>query len=311
MKVAFFGLRGWIGPMVRRELEAQGHEVIEPVPVDLRADDAGGVGCFLDASRPTHLFSTIGRTHGPGHSTIDYLEQPGKLVENVRDNLYAPIMLALACKARGIHYTYVGTGCVFSSVRGSADVADVAQSQGYDEAAEPDFFGSSYSVVKGFTDRMFHLPGLRDHVLNLRIRMPITSEVSPRNFITKICAYAAHPGVCSVPNSMSVLHTLWPGVVRLMERGEVGTLNLTNPGVISHDEILAMVREIVDPTFEWKALTLEDQDKVLACKRSNNKLRTDKLQALFPEVPHIHDAVRACLQDMAKGGNYTGIPTGV
>ena len=45
----------------------------------------------------------------------------------------------------------------------------------------PNFFGSSYSVVKGFTDRLMKL--YDENVLNLRIRMPITGEQNSRNFI--------------------------------------------------------------------------------------------------------------------------------
>ena len=72
----------------------------------------------LDTIKPTHVISFIGRTHGTigdkEYTTIDYLEQPGKLVENIRDNLFSPISLALACKEQNIHYTYLGTGCIFS-----------------------------------------------------------------------------------------------------------------------------------------------------------------------------------------------------
>ena len=46
--------------------------------------------------------SFIGRTHGKigdkEYPTIDYLEQPGKLVENTRDNLFSPLVLAILCK---------------------------------------------------------------------------------------------------------------------------------------------------------------------------------------------------------------------
>ena len=99
----------------------------------------------------------------------------------------------------------------------------------------PNFFGSSYSIVKGFTDQLMSL--YKDSVLNLRIRMPITGEKNGRNFITKIVNYEK---VCSVPNSMSVLPELLPFVIDMMEKGKTGTINLTNPGLISHNEILKL-----------------------------------------------------------------------
>ena len=71
---------------------------------------------------------------------------------------------------------------------------------GFKEDATPNFFGSSYSIVKGYTDELMHM--LEDCVLNLRIRMPIISKTHSRNFITKITKYEY---ICSMPNSMTVL----------------------------------------------------------------------------------------------------------
>jgi len=128
--------------------------------------------------------------------------------------------------------------------------------------------------------------------LNLRIRMPITGEKNGRNFITKIATY---PKVCSVPNSMSVLPELLPYVLEMMKQQTTGTINLTNPGLISHNEILEMYKEIVNPSFEWKNFSMEEQRAILAADRSNNYLDTSKLEALFPDIDNINVAVRKCL----------------
>ena len=51
---------------------------------------------------PTHIISFTGRTHGSingkEYPTIDYLEQSGKLKENIRDNLMGPVLLSKICK---------------------------------------------------------------------------------------------------------------------------------------------------------------------------------------------------------------------
>ena len=57
-----------------------------------------------------------------------------------------------------------------------------------------------------------------------------------------------------------------------------------------------MYKEIVDPEFEWKNFTQEEQAEILAADRSNNFLDTTKLQALFPEVKSIKDSVREILE---------------
>ena len=50
----------------------------------------------------------------------------------------------------------------------------------FDEEDVPNYFGSSYSVVKGYTDRAMHQ---YDNVLNVRMRMPVSYEKNPRNLI--------------------------------------------------------------------------------------------------------------------------------
>ena len=289
MKVLVFGSQGWIGQQFVRILQQRGIPFQE---ASARADDEALVDDELEKALPTHVVSFIGRTHGTigdrVFTTIDYLEQPGKLVENMRDNLYSPLVLATLCQRRGIHYSYLGTGCIFAyDDEHPLDHHD-GMAAGFDESSRPNFFGSAYSIVKGYTDRLFHF----HNVLNLRIRMPIIGEKNPRNFITKITSYEK---ICSIPNSMSVLPDLLPLVLDMMENKTTGTVNLTNPGVISHNEILAMYREIVDPHFSWKNFSQEEQRKILAADRSNNFLETRRLQDLYPDVPPIHEAVRRCL----------------
>jgi len=283
MNILVFGTKGWIGSQFVSILEKNNIQFVNALS---RADDKKSLVSEIDSVNPTHVISFIGRTHGTigtkEYTTIDYLEQNGKLLENVRDNLFSPLLLAEICRSKNIHYTYLGTGCIFK----------YDGPNGFDEEALPNFFGSSYSVVKGYTDQLMHL--YEDSVLNLRIRMPITGNSHPRNFITKILNYDK---VCSVPNSMTVLPELLPMVLELMKQNVKGTLNLTNPGVISHNEILQMYKDIVDPSFTWKNFSQEEQRAILAADRSNNMLDTSKLESYFPNVRTIKNAVCDILYD--------------
>ena len=144
-----------------------------------------------------------------------------------------------------------------------------------------------------------------DSVLNLRIRMPITGEVNGRNFITKITTYE---NICSIPNSMTVLPELLPKVLDMMKNGVTGTMNLTNPGLISHNEMLEMFREIVDPEFVWNNFSVEEQAEILASERSNNFLDTSRLQQLYPDVKPIKESVRdMMLQYRESYHKYTNV----
>ncbi len=94
---------------------------------------------------------------------------------------------------------------------------------------------------------------------------------------------------------MSVLDDLLPFMIDMMETKTTGTINLTNPGVISHNEILEMYKNIVDPSFIWKNFSIEEQKKILAADRSNNHLDTALLESLYPNVPGIRESVKNAL----------------
>ena len=286
MKVLIYG-NGWIGTMFKKLLESNNINYIVGVS---RVDNIIDVTNEINSINPTHIASFIGRTHGKiGNkifTTIDYLEMEGKLVENIRDNLYSPLILADICRDKNIHFTYLGTGCIFKF---DNDHPFGMEMNGFTEGSKPNFFGSSYSIVKGFTDRII---SQYNNVLNLRIRMPITGEINSRNFITKIANYKK---ICSVPNSMTVLPELLPIVLDMMKNKTCGTINLTNPGLISHNEILEMYKLIIDNNFTWNNFSCEEQRSILAAERSNNYLDTSKLETLYPHVRSIKDAVKDCL----------------
>uniref|UniRef100_A0A6C0LXU4 NAD(P)-binding domain-containing protein n=1 Tax=viral metagenome TaxID=1070528 RepID=A0A6C0LXU4_9ZZZZ len=300
MKLLVYGSKGWIGKQFVEILE---NKNVDFVKGSSRVDNNIDLIQEIENVNPTHIVSFIGRTHGnigsKKYTTIDYLEQKGKLLENARDNLYSPILLASLCKEREIHYTYLGTGCIFKF---DENHPFGKEEEGFTEASLPNFFGSSYSTVKGYTDRLMHL--FSDHVLNLRIRMPITGSMNPRNFVTKITTYEY---ICSIPNSMTVLPELLPMVLEMMKNNTTGTINLTNPGLISHNEMLTMFKEIVDPNFTWKNFSAEEQSKILASDRSNNFLDTNKLENLFPQVKNIKDSVREMLHQY----KHTYIPKSI
>jgi hypothetical protein len=87
-------------------------------------------------------------------------------------------------------------------------------------------------------------------------------------------------------------------MIDLAEKKLTGTINLTNPGLITHNEILEMYKEIVDPDFKWENFTIDEQSRILASGRSNNFLSTERLSTLYPQVKNIKQSVREILVKM-------------
>jgi 3,5-epimerase/4-reductase len=287
MNLLIYGSNGWIGSQF---IELLNSKNISYIQGKSRTDNYDTLIKEIEDFKPTHIVSFIGRTHGKisdkNYTTIDYLEQEGKLYENIRDNLYSPLLLAKISTDLNIHYTYLGTGCIFNY---DNEHPYGIEQNGFTENDKANFFGSSYSTVKGFTDSLMKL--YDKNVLQLRIRMPITGSKNGRNFITKITNYEK---ICSIPNSMTVLPQLLPIALDMIQKNTVGTFNFTNPGLIAHNEILTMYKDIVDNSFTWTNFTIDEQNQILDSKRSNNFLDTSKLENLY-KIDNIKDAVKKML----------------
>jgi 3,5-epimerase/4-reductase len=280
MTYLLYGGNGWIGGKIYDILTSEPFNK-KVIKSNVRLENIEEISKELNDIKPERVICCVGRTHGIYEGveipTIDYLEKPGKLKENIRDNLFGPFILALECSKRDIHMTYMGTGCIFTYTENQKI---------FKESDLPNFFGSSYSTVKGFTDQMMTRLG---NVLNVRIRMPISSEKSPRNLLIKLLKYKK---ICSIPNSMTILDELLPVMCQMLEQKKTGTINLVNPGVIDHDIILQMYKKYVDPEHSYELVSYEEQIKFLASERSNNELETLELENFnSTKVDNIKDGI--------------------
>ena len=290
MRILIFGGRGWLGGMFISAATAAGHTIIE---AQTRADSHRAVRDEIIRSMATHVISFIGRTHGTYEGehigTIDYLEKPGKLVENLCDNLYGPFILARECERLGVHLTYFGTGCIFEYDAAHPPRAVSGEDHsGFKEHDKPNFFGSSYSVVKGFTDRMMN-EEFSTTTLNVRIRMPISSVPNPRNLIDKLLKYKK---IIDLPNSATVIDDLYPALLTLMDRGTVGPINACNPGTLFPSQILQLYHDLYDDTHRWTEVSKAEVETLLGNGRSNNYLDTERIERLCPNFPHAEDSLQ-------------------
>jgi len=271
MRVLLYGATGWIGQMLKNLLAD--HEVIASI---CRLDEYYKIGAELDVVKPTHVLLCAGLT---GRPNVDWCEDHKEQVVDV--NVVGTSVLASECYRRGLHLTYMGTGCIFEY---DNDHPCGDDSRGFTEADEPNFAKSWYSATKILTEKILKV---YSNVLILRIRMPLSDDLAERNFITKITKYSK---VVNVPNSMSILTDLLPIVPQMMINKDTGIWNFTNPGTISHNQILDLYTKYIDPNFQYTNFSLDEQAKILKAGRSNNCLDTTKLTSKY-DVPHIQDSI--------------------
>jgi len=280
--VLVFGKTGWIGGKLGEYLTSQN---IKWQFADSRMEDRKNLEEEIERVKPSLVLNAAGVT---GRPNVDWCEDHRQ--ETIRANVIGLLNLCDITNARNIHVTNFATGCIYSY-----DAEHPIGGKTFTEDDAPNFTGSFYSLTKGLVERM-----VRDtykNVLILRVRMPISDDLNPRNFVTKISRYAR---VVNIPNSMTILHDLLPIGIKAALRGLTGVYNYTNPGAISHNQILALYKQYIDPAFNWVNFTEEEQNKILKAGRSNNELNTSKLEAAFPELTgmNVHTSIVGVFQRM-------------
>merc|ERR1711939_631835 len=111
---------------------------------------------------------------------------------------------------------------------------------------------------------------------------------------------------------LSTSPTLWrccfellPLMAAMVEHSVTGVYNFVNPGMLSHNQLLELYKEHVDPSFAYKNFTIEEHDSILRSKRSNNWLDTTRLEALARKLgvplPGVREAVVGVMKRIAAG----------
>eukprot|EP00526_Cylindrotheca_closterium_P017400 CAMPEP_0113650498 /NCGR_PEP_ID=MMETSP0017_2-20120614/26874_1 /TAXON_ID=2856 /ORGANISM="Cylindrotheca closterium" /LENGTH=311 /DNA_ID=CAMNT_0000563021 /DNA_START=76 /DNA_END=1011 /DNA_ORIENTATION=+ /assembly_acc=CAM_ASM_000147 len=282
----FGGKTGWIGQMMGELVKKE--EGIEVFIADTRIQNRESVAKELDEIKPTHVLNAAGIT---GRPNIDWCED--NKPATMRTNVIGTLNLADLCNERGIHCTVYATGCIFVYDEKHPEGSGI----GFTEEDTPNFDGSFYSQTKGYME-----PMLKEYptCLILRVRMPVSDDLFHRNFVTKIAKYEK---VVNIPNSMTILTEMLPASLAMAKKGLTGVYNFTNPGVISHNQVLDLYKKYIDPSYTYTNFTIEEQAKVIKAPRSNNELDTTKLMRDMPEgivINDIHTAYELCFQRMKE-----------
>nr|QGZ00666.1 UDP-L-rhamnose synthase [Sorbus aucuparia] len=274
LKFLIYGKTGWIGGLLGEICEKQG------IPYEYgrgRLQERSQLMADILSVKPTHVFNAAGVT---GRPNVDWCESHKP--ETIRTNVVGTLTLADVCRDHGLLMVNYATGCIFEY----DDSHPPRSGIGFKEEDTPNFAGSFYSKTKAMVEELLKE---YDNVCTLRVRMPISSDLSnPRNFITKISRYNK---VVDIPNSMTILDELLPISVEMAKRNLRGIWNFTNPGVVSHNEILEMYKNYIDPSFKWTNFTVEEQAKVIVAARSNNEMDASKLKKEFPELLPIKESL--------------------
>lgn len=233
------------------------YTILRPRHSEVDIVDYSAVYDYIAKSKPDIIINAAGKTGTPN---IDRCETHKE--ETMLTNVNGAVNVACAAKVLGIYNVYIGSGCIY---QGDND------GKGFSEQDIPNYVGSFYSRTKVKAQELLD----PFDVLQLRIRMPILCKPNPRNFIDKIAKYSH---VINEWNSVTIVDDMLHAMKVLIEQKITGIMNMVNPGVLYHHDMLALYKKIVDPNHSFTAISMEELTKKFTCAgRSNCILSTDKL----------------------------------
>lgn len=165
------GHTGWIGGKLQTLLTAQGKTFFL---ADARTQNRESVEAEIEKYKPTHVLNAAGVT---GRPNVDWCEDNKQ--ETIRANVLGTLTVADICAQKGVYHLLYATGCIFEY-----DDKHPLGGPGFTEEDQANFHASFYSHTKAVVeDLLRHYPT----TCTLRVRMPISDDLSHRNFVTKVC----------------------------------------------------------------------------------------------------------------------------
>jgi 3,5-epimerase/4-reductase len=277
MKVLVYG-NGWLGNLIADSFDGQ--------VSNLDILDSEAVAAELLDVRPDVVINAAGKCGRPNIDWCELSDDNKRLTKYA--NAYGPAILYHMVEGVGrsiqreIRFVHLSSGCLWEN---DTDVMEM-------QKPEPP---SYYSETKAAGE--YRLPP--EKALIIRLRMPLSAEPHPRNFITKVSKYTE---VLDSQNSMTVIEDLLPALLRLINLMAVGVYNVANPGHISPAEVMEMYKEIVDPNHQFNVTTTRSlmERGFIKAGRSNVTLNTDKLKGVGVELPEIRGRIRELLTTYAE-----------
>ncbi|TYI71277.1 hypothetical protein E1A91_D08G283200v1, partial [Gossypium mustelinum] len=240
-KFLIYDRTGWIGGILDQLCKKQ------CIPFEYgrgRLKNRASLMADIQNIKPTHVFNirvkgvTFNAAGVTSRPNIDWCES--HRTKTIRTNVVGTLTLVDVCRQHELLMMNFATGCIFEYNAAHPQGSGI----GFKEEGKPNFIGSFYSKTKAMVEELLRE---YDNICTLKVRMPISSDLnSPRNFITKISCYNK---VVNIPNGMTILDELLPMSIEMAKRNLRGIWNFTNPGVVSHNEILEMYKTYIDPNF--------------------------------------------------------------
>ena len=283
------GGNGYVGSAFQKHLQQMQlpFEVISRAVVDY--SDETSLLRLLEQRRPEFLINAAGYTGSPN---VDACEV--HRTECLQGNAVLPGVIRSACEKAGVPWGHVSSGCIYTGVK--------PDGSGFTEIDAPNFSFrqnncSFYSGCKALGEEL--LSGAANCYI-WRLRIPFNEVDGSRNYISKMMRYDC---LLKATNSLSQLDEFAAASVACWTRSvPYGIYNLTNPGSVTTEDVVALIKRRGLVRKDFRFFDSEDQFMKLAAKtpRSNCVLDTTKAEQLKLPMRPIAEALETAIGNWVK-----------
>ncbi|HXE42351.1 MAG TPA: sugar nucleotide-binding protein, partial [Candidatus Baltobacteraceae bacterium] len=303
---------GYIGEAFARELRLRKKEFLPVTRHDVDCTRFVVLLDFLKKTKPEFLINAAGYT---GKPNVDACEN--KKAETIIGNVLLPQTIAHACAELEIPWGQVSSGCIYDgakiveneSARIEKDLTkpqlqalvekSPEQIHGFTETDEPNFTFrngpcSFYSGSKALGEEA--ISGVGENYI-WRLRIPFDEFDNARNYLSKVQRYAK---VYSNVNSISHRADFVRAALDLWDkRAPFGIYNVTNPGFVTTERVIAMIEKILKPARKFTFWSNDEEFYRVAVKtpRSNCVMDVSKLLAAGVKIRGVEEALEDSLQN--------------
>lgn len=283
------GGNGYVGSAFQKHLQQMQlpFEVISRAVVDY--SDETALLRLLEQRRPEFLINAAGYTGSPN---VDACEV--HRTECLQGNAVLPGVIRSACEKAGVPWGHVSSGCIYTGAK--------PDGSGFTEIDAPNFSFrqnncSFYSGCKALGEEL--LSGAANCYI-WRLRIPFNEVDGSRNYISKMMRYDC---LLKATNSLSQLDEFAAASVACWTRSvPYGIYNLTNPGSVTTEDVVALIKRRGLVRKDFRFFDSEDQFMKLAAKtpRSNCVLDTTKAEQLKLPMRPIAEALETAIGNWVK-----------
>ncbi|MDB4459012.1 sugar nucleotide-binding protein [bacterium] len=290
-RVLVLGAKGWVGGRFVSYLKTIGLDVVGGSRSDLDYYDPEVLRSFIQREKIGFLVNCGGYT---GKPNVDACEL--HKAECLSGNAVLPGRIRQACEEAAIPWGHVSSGCIYSG--------DGPHGDGFKEADIPNFSFRSgncsfYSGTKALGEEM--LEGA-ENCFVWRLRIPFDHIDSPRNFLTKLMTYKK---LLIARNSLSHLDDFVESAWACWhEKIEFGTYNLTNPGSVTTEEVVQLIKAAGLSNKEFEYFEDEEDFMKIAAKTPRSNCVLDSTKAIGVGLPlrPVGEALKASLTNWKRMG---------